>query len=144
MNFPCPKTGSPLLSPESALSERMATVYRWIEVYAAAQGIEPPHLLSTCRSAEKQRAMQAAWDLGNREGLKVRPATPENSLHVPDAVGICHAFDLANSEQWLRGVGPQVIRQFPDVRWGGSWLPPDYPHFDCNQRMMEVAAIHIG
>jgi len=119
----------------STLGPEARMLYRHIELYAARVGIEPPTLLSQCRSADQQAAMQAAWDRGDRAGMRSRPANPENSKHVPDENGICYAFDLGNTKAWLNEVGPWVARTVPDARWGGNFLPRDEPHFDVEPQI---------
>jgi len=120
-------------------------MYRAIELYTAENGMEPPHLLSTCRSKAKQLDMQRRWDSGDRRGLRVRPADPDSSKHVADEYGICWAFDLANSDAWLDVVGPHIVKTVPGARWGGNWLPKDSPHFDIepSRRWISAATFKI-
>ena len=40
-----------------------------------------PRITSGFRDPAKQAAMRAAWDRGERHGLRVRPADPSSSLH---------------------------------------------------------------
>lgn len=40
-----------------------------------------PRITSGFRDPAKQRAMRAAWDRGDRQGLRVRPADPDGSDH---------------------------------------------------------------
>lgn len=40
-----------------------------------------PRVTSGFRDPAKQKAMQAAWDAGQREGLRARPADPDTSKH---------------------------------------------------------------
>jgi len=129
-----------VIQPTCCVGEARATLgpeirqlFHWIEILARDSGLEPPILLSQCRSAAEQLAMQFEWDRGNRSGLGARPANPENSRHVPGPSGICWAFDLGNSSDWLEAVGKSVQRSFPgDVTWGGIWLPKDIQHFQVN------------
>jgi hypothetical protein len=132
-------TSPATLGPESR------DLYRYIELLAGRLRIDPPLLLSQCRSAEKQLTMQLEWDRGNREGLATRPADPENSNHVPDEFGVCRAFDLGNSHAWLRMVGAHVSKHIPWAEWGGTWFPPDLPHFQVNetQQWRSVASFRI-
>ena len=138
MKTACCPTLTP--GPTGAIGPEARQLYRDIEIYAAQNGMEPPHLLSQCRSAALQRAMQLAWDTGRRTGLRVRPADPENSSHVPDAQGICWAFDLNNSDEWLKTIGRWVQRTHPNASWGGAWLPPDLPHFQINDHARWISA----
>ena len=127
------------------LGPEARALYRFIEIYAAQENLEPPHILSTCRPAAQQIAMQEAWDRGDRAGLRVRPADPENSKHVPDETGICSAFDLSNNDAWLRQVGQHVLENFPGATWGGIWIPKDLPHFhvEPSRRWISAASFKI-
>lgn len=49
-------------------------------VYAWAKGLGP-RITSLWRDPEKQKAMIAAWDRGDRAGLRARPADPTQSVH---------------------------------------------------------------
>ncbi len=135
----------PLPTPPGTLGPDARALYRFIEIFAAEQNLEPPHLLSTCRSREEQLNLQRRWDAGDREGIRARPADPDTSKHVADEHGICHAFDLFNSDSWLRTVGQHVVKTFPGARWGGNWLPPDLPHFDVqpSRRWIRAASFKI-
>ena len=103
--------------------------------WAKNEQLGSPVVISTCRSAGKQAEMRARYDRGDRTGLAYRPADPKNSRHVPDETGVCWAFDLGNSDQWLRQAGAFVQTRavtvaVPGARWGGVWLPPDINHFE--------------
>lgn len=112
-------------------------------IYSATEQIAPPNVISACRTREEQRALQRAWDRGEREGLLVRPADPENSLHVPDEDGMCFAFDLGNGPEWLEQVGKWAAR-IPGVTWGGTWLNRDRGHFQVKaDRLVLVASIRL-
>lgn len=132
MNILCPTESTPGFLDQ--MHPKARALYRWIEAFAKQNKLEPPFPLSICRSFERQKQIQEAWDRGEREGLSVRPADPENSLHVPGPDGLCRAFDLGNNYSWLALVGPAVMKNVPGARWGGLWLPPDYPHFDVETR----------
>jgi len=110
------------------LSRTMGFLFDWMGEYASEYGLDPPIILSACRSLTDQRLMQREWDLGNQEGLAVRPA--DNSKHIPDEFGYCRAFDLANSEDWLNRVGRDVSYAFQSVEWGGNYLRKDIRHFE--------------
>jgi hypothetical protein len=129
MSVCCQGTGT----QSATMGPEIRHLYGQIELYTAQHGMEPPHLLSQCRSRDLQLAMQQAWDTGRRSGLRVRPADPENSNHIPDKMGICWAFDLSNDETWLSIVGGWVARTFPNATWGGTWLPRDTPHFQIDE-----------
>lgn len=110
------------------LSFTLVSLLSWMREVASLSGMAQPELLSACRSQEMQRKLQSLWDQGLRAGLAVRPV--DNSRHIPDEYGICRAFDLANDEQWLAVMGPVVAAKWPNVEWGGSYLPPDPRHFE--------------
>lgn len=115
------------------LSRNMRDLWKWLEMRAPDTGLAPPVLLSSCRSAEEQRRLQQAWDRGDRAGLAARPV--DRSAHIPDEFGICRAIDLGNSRTWLAQMGPRVVKTFGDViEWGGTYLPPDLPHFEERAR----------
>jgi len=132
MNIICPN--NPPISDGSNLSPSARQLYQWIELYTAQNGLEQPKILSICRSKAHQKQLQDDWDAGKREGLRVRPA--DNSYHIPDKFGLCHAFDLANTDKWLRMVGSAVVQNVPGARWGGTWIPQDLPHFDMPPGVM--------
>lgn len=139
---------SPTVTPGSTnatLGPDARALYRAIEVFTAKNGMEPPHILSTCRSWAHQMELQQRWDAGDRVGIAARPADPEDSSHVPDEFGICHAFDLANNPDWLKTVGRHVLNSFPSAHWGGTFLPQDLPHFHVvpDRRWINAATFRI-
>lgn len=110
------------------LSFTMSELFSWMEVLTARGGYAQPVILSACRSHERQRWLQREWDSGRRAGLAVRPSS--TSKHVPDPQGLCRAFDLANDLDWLHIIGPVTARKWPNIEWGGTYLPPDPRHFE--------------
>lgn len=62
------------ISPGAA--ERFAILFLYLHSY----GLQPV-ITSGFRDPEKQRAMRAAWDRGDRRGLRARPADPSSSDH---------------------------------------------------------------
>jgi len=60
--------------PEAALQFARLYIYSWSE------GLEPK-VTSIFRDPGKQKAMQQAWDRGERSGLRARPADPDTSKH---------------------------------------------------------------
>jgi hypothetical protein len=112
----------------TGLSPKMTKLFNWMVEVAQKSQMQQPVILSACRSPERQQYYQALWDMGQREGLSARPVT--NSKHIPDASGLCRAFDLANDREWLYIMGQAVVSFWPDIEWGGTYLPPDYPHFE--------------
>lgn len=135
----CPGYGGPKHeSGQGTLGPEARQLYRSIEIFAATKGLQAPKILSSCRSLEQQRSLQRRWDAGDRLGLATRPA--DDSKHVPDELGICHAFDLAGSDAWLTMVGTFVQGSFPNAVWGGSFLPPDKNHFHVNPSAKWISA----
>lgn len=119
------------------ISEATRKLFRSIWVFAAAQGMAEPIVISQCRDRAAQQIMYDRWNRGDRAGLAYQPAHPDNSLHVPDAMGVCRAFDLGNDLDWLSRVGAYVTANHPEAEWGGSWLPPDPGHFAVPPRTWE-------
>ena len=111
-----------------AVSQSIQDMLGWMEVEAQRLKIEPPLVLSACRSRAMQNEMIRRWDRGERAGLLVRPSP--NSKHIPDRSGRCRAVDLANSEAWLRLMGPRAEKKFPYIEWGGNYLSDDFRHFE--------------
>lgn len=119
------------------------TIGKW----AKREGFASPLVISACRSARKQAEMRARYDRGDRTGLAYRPADPKNSRHVADETGVCWAFDLGNSAEWLQAAGVfvqsrEVSVALPGARWGGVWIPPDPGHFEV-QGMRTAASIRL-
>jgi hypothetical protein len=125
-----------------ALAPPARALLSHIALYAAQRGLEPPKVISACRTREEQIELIRRWESGDREGIAARPAHPDNSKHISDANGMCWAFDLGNSHAWLRAVGP-VAARFPGARWGGTFIPADLPHFDMEVPMRLAAEIRL-
>lgn len=110
------------------MSVTMRYLFGWIGEVANRAGMAPPELLSGARTRERQQYLQQQWDRGNRAGLAVRPSS--TSKHIPDAMGHYRAFDLANTEDWLYLMGPVVVAKWPNIEWGGTYIPKDIRHFE--------------
>ncbi len=110
------------------LSHTMIRLFDWMSMVGQRGGIGPPIMLSACRSRERQAQLQRDWDMGLKEGLAVRPV--DNSKHLADPFGRCHAFDLANLDSWLYTMGPVVAMRWPAIEWGGAYIPKDIRHFE--------------
>jgi hypothetical protein len=87
-----------------------------------------PRITSGFRDPRKQAELRAAWDAGNRAGLRVRPADPKNSLHCLEASGrpASRAVDMpcdndALAAEIARGLG---------LRAGFFFSTPDPGHYD--------------
>lgn len=87
-----------------------------------------PRVTSGFRSPTKQAAMRAAWDRGDRAGLRVRPADPRGSYHCrgTDARPASQAIDMPCDDDRL---GAQVAQAL-GLRAGLTFSPPDPGHYD--------------
>jgi len=107
------------------LARRVAVLILWGYVSGMSMSVT-----SGWRDPEKQRAMQARWDAGDRAGLAARPAS--SSKHTvtdlfgnPDSM----AVDLsAGSDQNLRILGNWATK-YLGLQWGGHFSLPDLVHF---------------
>lgn len=111
-------------------SEALQKAWLWMVEFTRTLGWVQPVLLSGGRTAAWQRELQRRWDSGEREGIAARPVDGDKSKHVAGRDGVYRAFDLANGTEWLRIVGPRLVKDLPFMEWGGSYLPPDIPHFE--------------
>jgi len=109
---------------DSGFALRVAMLY--LALYAAGLN---PRITSGFRDPEKQAAMRKAWDAGNRQGLRTRPADPKNSLHTkttwlgkPGA----KAIDIVTSNDKLAA----DIGQALGLRAGYYFTARDPGHFD--------------
>lgn len=97
-------------------AEAYATLAWWGEHY----GIPAAAIVSGKRSSREQRALQQAWDRGDRRGLVVRPAS--NSAHTRgEAFDLARGPALAYYAAWAPYLG---------LRWGGNFAQRDDVHFD--------------
>jgi hypothetical protein len=88
-----------------------------------------PRITSGFRDPVKQSAMRAAWDRGDRAGLRVRPADPKNSFHCREAsrgVGASLAIDMPCDNDAL---GAQIAQAL-GLRAGYYFTPSDPGHYD--------------
>lgn len=82
-------------------------------------------LSSGYRSPAHQKALQARWDRGDRQGLKVRPA--DNSEHTTG-----RAFDVdPDGPEPSKATWQQLGRlgESLGLRWGGRFNEADPVHF---------------
>lgn len=100
------------LQPDFAL--KAATLYAalWMA------GLNP-RITSGLRDPAKQAAMRAAWDRGDRQGLRARPA--KSSTHT-EGIGI----DIVSSNEQLAA----DIAQALGLRAGYYFKTPDPGHYD--------------
>lgn len=87
-----------------------------------------PRITSGFRDPRKQAAMRAAWDRGERAGLRVRPADPKNSLHCLEASGrpSSRAIDMPCDNDALAA---QIAKAL-GLRAGLYFSTPDPGHYD--------------
>lgn len=93
--------------------------------YAAVQGLKP-RPTSIFRDPAKQKAMQAAWDAGNRTGLRARPAS--SSLHTETGFlgkPASRALDMPGGND--RAVAS--IARSLGLGTGESFKSPDHGHY---------------
>lgn len=88
-----------------------------------------PRITSGFRDPAKQRAMRAAWDAGNRVGLRVRPADPDGSRHCKTSFTgspASLAVDMPCDNEQLAA---QIAKAL-GFRAGLYFNPPDPGHYD--------------
>lgn len=87
-----------------------------------------PRITSGFRDPAKQAAMRAAWDRGDRQGLRVRPADPKSSMHCQEAAGrpASRAIDMPCDNDVLAA----QIAQGLGLRAGQYFSTPDPGHYD--------------
>jgi len=79
-----------------------------------------PRITSGFRDPQKQKAMQEAWDRGDRAGLRARPAS--SSTHT-ERLGI----DIVSSNEKMAADIAQAI----GLRAGYYFTTPDPGHYDA-------------
>lgn len=87
-----------------------------------------PRITSGFRDPAKQAAMRAAWDRGDRQGLRVRPADPKASMHCQEAGGrpSSRAIDMPCDNEALAA----EIAKGLGLRAGLYFSTPDPGHYD--------------
>jgi hypothetical protein len=87
-----------------------------------------PRITSLFRDPNHQKAMQHAWDSGNRAGLRARPADPDTSRHCrtgwfsePQA----EAIDIVSNDETKAAKIAQEI----GLQAGQFFTKPDPGHF---------------
>jgi len=88
-----------------------------------------PQITSGFRDPKKQAAMRAAWDRGDRQGLRVKPADPSGSRHCQTAAGrpCSQAIDMPCSNDKLAA----EIAKALGLRAGLYFSTPDPGHYDA-------------
>jgi len=83
---------------DSTVAGKFAMLWAYLYQYGLA-----PRITSGFRDPAKQKAMQAAWDRGERQGLRARPAT--SSDHTVEKSGFlsskpaARAIDIVSSDE---------------------------------------------
>lgn len=85
--------------------------------YCALYGLNPT-ITSGYRDPAKQKAMQEAWDRGQRSGLKVRPASSSDHTRR-------RAVDITTSDP---GLAARIARAL-GLGAGADFKTPDNVHF---------------
>jgi len=102
-----------------------ASKFALLLAYLYQYGLNP-QITSGFRDPAKQKAMQAAWDRGDRQGLRARPAT--NSDHTVTSWlggGASKAIDIKTRDEVLAG----RIAQALGLTAGIFWATPDPGHY---------------
>jgi len=98
----------------------MAALYHVFVYWSDYYGTELPEIISGYRTPGVQANLRRKWDLGNRTGIKVRPAL--GGRHPKR-----QAFDLEDNG-YLPWLGS--IARYYGYRWGGDFVNvPDPNHF---------------
>jgi len=87
-----------------------------------------PRITSGFRDPEKQRAMRAAWDRGDRVGLRARPADPATSAHCQTSWSgspASLAIDMPSTNEALAA----QIASALGLKAGYYFNPPDPGHY---------------
>lgn len=87
-----------------------------------------PRITSGFRDPAKQAAMRAAWDRGDRQGLRVRPADPSASMHCRGTASrpASLAIDMPCDDEALAA---QLATKL-GLRAGLYFSTPDPGHYD--------------
>lgn len=88
-----------------------------------------PRITSGFRDPAKQQAMRDAWDRGDRQGLRVRPAAPEGSRHSRTSMTgspASTAIDMPCSDDRRAAEVAKLL----GLRPGLYFNPPDPGHYD--------------
>lgn len=87
-----------------------------------------PRITSGFRDPAKQAALRAAWDRGERQGLRVKPADPKTSFHCRMASGrpASLAIDMPSDNEALAA----QLAQGLGLRAGYFFAESDPGHYD--------------
>lgn len=115
----------------NGLAQDVARIHAWATAVLAYYGYtfpDRPDITSGYRSPEKQSELLAAWERGDREGLRAKPA--ERSWHMAERDGepAARAWDVQNEVRAYR-MYETLMRRLGNVRVGADFTPPDVGHF---------------
>lgn len=108
---------------DSVVAVRAALLYLALH-FAGLQ----PRITSGFRDPVKQRAMRAAWDAGNRAGLRARPADPDKSDHCKTGIlgrPAARGIDIVSRDEHLAAKIGQALGWTP----GLYFTPADPGHY---------------
>lgn len=121
---------APYFREQYGLSKNFALPAARLYVALWGYGLNP-RITSGFRDPKKQAEMRAAWDRGDRAGLRVRPADPKGSLHCKTGGFLsspaAEAIDMPCNDDRL---GAQVASSL-GLRAGYSFSTPDPGHYDA-------------
>lgn len=123
-----PQQAAPWFIATWGLSPTFAVKAALLYVALSLAGLKP-RITSGFRDPAKQRAMRAAWDRGDRQGLVVRPADPDGSRHCRTSLGgspASAAIDMPCSDDALAAKVATAL----GLRAGIYFNPPDPGHYD--------------
>jgi len=106
-------------------AKEAAKKFALLYVTAHVKGLQP-RITSIFRDPSKQRAMQEAWDRGDRQGLRARPAT--DSQHTRTGFfggGASMAMDMPTRDD------AAIVRLAREIglRAGATFSKPDPGHY---------------
>lgn len=89
-----------------------------------------PRITSLYRDPAHQQALRAAWDRGERAGLRTRPADPRTSAHTQDDFlgrPAARGIDIVTRDD---AAAARVARSLGEMRAGYYFTSPDPGHYD--------------
>jgi len=108
---------------DSTAARKFALLLAYLQQYGLA-----PQITSGFRDPSKQAAMRAAWDRGDRAGLRARPADPKASDHCQETwtgSAASKAIDIKCRDEVLAG----RIAQALGLTAGIFFSTPDPGHY---------------
>lgn len=109
---------------DSTVAGKFALLWAYLSQY----GLNP-RITSGFRDPAKQKAMQAAWDAGNRQGLRARPATASDHTEVKSGFlgskPAARAMDIVSSDEKKAA----AIARYLGIGAGLDFKTPDPGHY---------------